>query len=67
VRPPYVRSTIGAMEELAWNVATHGDRVVLNLPLVEDGNDVGYAFDMAPESAREMADALRDAAEAAES
>jgi len=51
------------MDQQKWNVSTHGDRVVLTLPLVEDGKDVGYVYDTSAEDAREIAAALSDAAE----
>ncbi len=50
------------MEQLNWQVSVHGDRVVLQFPLVEEGKDVGYTFDTSADGARELADAITAAA-----
>ncbi len=49
-----------------WQVVTEGGRVKLRLPLIEGGQDVGYVYDMAPETARELVAELTRAADEAE-
>jgi hypothetical protein len=50
------------MDERNWYVSTHGDRVVLTLPPLEDGKGAGYVYDMSTVEATEIAAALTEAA-----
>ena len=49
---------------MSWKVEVHGDRVVLMLPPPEGGQET-YTFDTSADDARELAESIRDAAEAA--
>lgn len=51
------------MEQLNWQVSVHGGRVVLRFPLVEEGQDVGYAYNTSADDARELAEAILAAAD----
>jgi hypothetical protein len=51
------------MEQVNWQVSVHGDRVVLQFSLVEEGKDVGYAFNTSADEARLLAEAITTAAD----